>query len=438
MALGGGTFTATNKVLPGAYINFISAKRAASGLSSRGVAAMPLLLDWGISGEVFEVTQEQFLSVTECQEIFGYPNTHAKMRNLRELFKNAVKVYCYRLNGGGAKAENTFATAKYAGTRGNDFKIAVAVNVDNASDFDVTTLINDVVYEVQTVSAATALVSNAFVDFKTSATLAATAGLALTGGTNTTEITGEIYSTFLSKLEQYSFNTLGCPSADTAIHALFDNFTKRLRDEMGVKFQLIRPKSETAIDYEGVIQIGNTIVGAGATGYELVFYTTGAQANCSIYSTLMNAVYDGEYVINTNYTQSQLEGFIRSGIYTYHRNGSEICVLEDINSFTAFADGKEKDFSENQVIRVLDQIAIDVGSKIFNARYLGKINNDADGRISLGNDIARHHESIAGAIVDYSPDDTVVTNGKDGKVIVMDSIKPNQAMKQLYMTVVVG
>ncbi|HBF6506491.1 TPA: phage tail protein, partial [Clostridioides difficile] len=47
MALGGGTFVTQNKVLPGSYINFVSATRATSSLSDRGIVAMPLELDWG-------------------------------------------------------------------------------------------------------------------------------------------------------------------------------------------------------------------------------------------------------------------------------------------------------------------------------------------------------------------------------------------------------
>lgn len=440
MALGGGTFTAYNKPLAGAYINFISAKRAAARSSTRGVAAMPLLLDWGPSGEIFEVTQDQFLSVTECDKIFGYQNTHAKMKDLRELFANAIKVYCYRLNGGGVKAENTFATAKYAGIRGNDFKIVIAVNVDDETKYDVKTLIDDVVYETQTVAAATALVSNAYVDFKTGATLAANAGLALTGGTNVTTITGEIFSTFLSKLEQYSFNTLGCPSVDTTVHALFDNYTKRLRDEMGLKFQTVRPKSATAVDHEGVIQIGNTVTDAGATGYDLVFYTTGDQAACSIEATTANSVYTGEYTINTNYTQTELATLKDSGVYMYHRNGSDICVMDDVNSFTSFTEAKGASFAENQVIRVLDQIAIDIGSLIFNKKYLGKINGDTDGQISLWNDIVDHHAKTLGkAIKNFDPADIVVTGNEAGdQVYVADAVTPNKAMRQLYMTVVVN
>ncbi|MEO1815250.1 MAG: phage tail sheath N-terminal beta-sandwich domain-containing protein [Acetobacterium sp.] len=438
MALGGGLFTAYNKKLPGSYINFISAKRAAATLSDRGVAAMPLLLDWGISGEVFEVTQEQFYSV-DCAKIFGYPFSHEKMKNLRELFKKAVKVYCYRLDGGGVKASNTFATAKYTGTRGNDIKIVVAVNVDDVTKFDVKTLVDDAVFETQTVATAAGLVSNAYVDFKTGATLAANAGLALSGGTNITDITGELFLTFLSKLEQYSFNTLGCPSTDVLVHALFDSYTARMRDTIGVKFQTVRPKSTTAVDHEGVIQIGNTVTDAGATGYELVFYTTGDQASCAITGTTLNSKYIGEYIIDTDYTQNELETFIDDGVYVYHRNGSDICVLDDINSFTSFAPGKEKDFAQNQVIRVLDQIAIDVGSLIFNKRYLGKINGDKDGQVSLWSDIVKQHEMMGKAIKNFNPTDVVVS-GNDGgdEVYVTDAVTPNKAMRQLYMTVVVN
>jgi hypothetical protein len=52
MALGGGTFLTQNKILPGAYINFISAARASATLSDRGIATMPLIMDWGVQTAV--------------------------------------------------------------------------------------------------------------------------------------------------------------------------------------------------------------------------------------------------------------------------------------------------------------------------------------------------------------------------------------------------
>lgn len=45
MALGGGMYTVQNKLLPGAYINFVSAARASATLGDRGTAAFPLSLD---------------------------------------------------------------------------------------------------------------------------------------------------------------------------------------------------------------------------------------------------------------------------------------------------------------------------------------------------------------------------------------------------------
>ena len=56
MALGGGSFTTQNKVLPGTYINFVSAASSTPELSERGIATMPLELDWGKEGSVFTVS----------------------------------------------------------------------------------------------------------------------------------------------------------------------------------------------------------------------------------------------------------------------------------------------------------------------------------------------------------------------------------------------
>ena len=87
MALGGGNFISQNKVLPGTYINFVSAAHASAALSDRGYAAMPLVTGWGIEDEVFTVTSGDFQK--NSLEIFGYPYTHEKMKGLRDLFANA-------------------------------------------------------------------------------------------------------------------------------------------------------------------------------------------------------------------------------------------------------------------------------------------------------------------------------------------------------------
>ena len=47
MALGGGIWTSQNKILPGTYQNFVSAKVTGIGAGDRGVCAIPFTGDWG-------------------------------------------------------------------------------------------------------------------------------------------------------------------------------------------------------------------------------------------------------------------------------------------------------------------------------------------------------------------------------------------------------
>lgn len=44
-----------NKVLPGAYMNFISVAQASATLSDRGLATIPLPMNWGPEGKIFTV-----------------------------------------------------------------------------------------------------------------------------------------------------------------------------------------------------------------------------------------------------------------------------------------------------------------------------------------------------------------------------------------------
>jgi len=438
MALGGGTFISQNKVLPGAYINFVSAARAGSVIGERGVSAMPFELDWGNESDIFTVERADFEK--NALTLFGYDYGNVKLKNIREVFKRARTLLCYRLNGSGVKAANTFATARYSGVRGNDLKTVISSNVDVPASFDVKTLIDNVVVNSQTVVTAAGLKDNDFVTFKPGAVLAVNAGLALTAGTNAAIVAGTAYAAFLSKIESYSFNTLGCPTNDVTVTALFINFTKRLRDELGVKFQTVLPVTATIPDHEGCIVIPNTVNDVGAPAHALVYWTTGAQGACEINKSLTNALYDGEYTINTVYTQSQLEAFIAAGIFAFHKVGTGVRTLDDVNSFTSFTADKTADFGSNQAIRVIDQIANDV-ALIFNTNYLGVIPNDESGRISLWNDIVKHHKDLEQirAIENFDPALVIIEEGDTKKsVVISDVVTVTNCMTQLYMTVVVA
>ncbi|UWD48754.1 phage tail sheath family protein [Clostridioides difficile] len=436
MALGGGIFVTQNKVLPGAYINFISAKRATSTLSDRGIVAMPLELDWGIDEEIFQVTSDDFEKYST--KFFGYDYTHEKLKGLRDLFKNIKLGYFYKLNKG-VKASCTIATAKYSGIRGNDLKIIVTTNIDDNTKLDVVTLLDNKKLDTQIAKVITDLVDNDYVTWKKEATLEATAGLTFTNGTNGEAVTGAEYQAFLDKIESYSFNALGCLSTTAEIKSLFVEFTKRMRDKVGAKFQTVLYKKNDA-DYEGIVSVENKIKDTGLLESSLIYWTTGAIAGCDINKSNTNKRYDGEFDVDVNYTQIQLEEALKTGKFIFHKVGDEVHVLEDINTFVSFTDDKNDDFSSNQSVRVLDQIANDIAT-LFNTKYLGKVPNDKAGRISFWNDVVKHHKELENirAIEDFKTDDVNVELGNDKKtVIVSDAVKVINAMSKLYMTVSVS
>ena len=427
MALGGGSFTVQNKVLPGAYINFVSLAAASATLSDRGIATMPLELDWGVEGEVFEVTNADFQK--ESMKIFGYDYAHEKLKGLRDLFKNIQTLYAYRLNGGGTKASNTYATAKFGGVRGNDIKIVIQANVDDTSLFDVKTYVGTIVVDSQTVKDASELVANDFVTFNAEASLSAIAGVALEGGTNAT-VDGTAHQTYLDKIESYSFNAIGVVTTDDTIKSLYINFCKRMRDEIGVKFQAVVYNANKP-DFEGVVNVKN--------GVDLVYWVTGIIAGCAINKSNTNKLYDGEFVVDVNYTQTQLATAIKNGEFTLHKVGSDVRVLEDINSLVTTTEEKGEVFKDNQTIRVIDQKANDI-AVLFNTKYLGVVPNDAAGRISLWSDVVKQCELMQSirAIENFSDEDVSVEKGESKKsVVINDAIEPIGTMTKLYMTTVI-
>lgn len=436
MALGGGTFRAQNKVLPGAYINFVSASKASATLSDRGVAALAVELDWGADGEVFAVTSTDLEK--ESMRLFGYAYTDEKLKGIRDLFRSGLRTaYLYRLNSG-SKAANDFAEARFSGVKGNDITIAIAANVDDSTAYDVRTLFGTKEVDTQTVKTAADLADNDFVVWKKGTTLASTAGTKLTGGANKSAVTGDDYQTFLDKIESFSFNTLGCLTADDAICALFTQFTKRMRNDVGVKFQTVL--YQTAADCEGVISVENSVVDEGWPASSAVYWVTGAEAGCAVNKSLTNVKYDGEFAVNAAHKQSELEAGIKAGKFMLHKVGDEVRVLSDINTFVSVTDEKSADFSENQTIRVLDQIGNDIAI-LFDAKYLGSVPNDSAGRMSLWNDIVKHHQGLQDirAIENFVGDHVTVEAGDTKKaVVVTDHVTPVNAMTQLYMTVIVA
>ena len=433
--LGGGTFVTQNKTLPGAYINFVSATTNSNVMSARGIGAMCFSSDWLAQSVVTEITAEDFL--TNSIKILGHDYGDDSMLVLREFFKNGSKLYAYNLNGGGIKANNTYCTAKNAGTRGNDLKTVIAKNVDNTNLYDVSTYLGTMLVDKQTVATAKDLVGNDFVTFQPSASLAVTAGTNLTGGTNGTFNETQVAQNFINALEPYSFNGLCVVTDNSSVNSLLAAYTKRMRDSIGKKFQAVVFDTDNNYDYEGVIVVPNQ---SDEDDGVVVAWVLGATCSCEINKSLVNTTYNGELEIDSNYTQLELEDFIKNGLFVFNKVGAEIRVLKDINSLKTTTDEKGDVFKNNQTVRICDQIATDYAN-IFNTRYLGKVPNDKSGRSALANDFTKYCNDLMTirAIEDFTSDDIVVDIG-DTKtsVVATNTIKVVNTMEQLYMKVVIN
>lgn len=427
MALGGGTFLVQNKVLPGAYINFVSRPRAMGVMGERGVVCMGMELDWGPQ-EMMTVEAADFQ--TNAMEVFGFGYSHDKMKDMRELFCGAKTAKIYRINSGTAataKIGELTVTAKYGGLRGNDLRVVVAENVDEEGMFDVATYMDMEQVDVQTVANIDSLEENKFVKFSGTGALTPTAATPLTGGT-TEEVSGSGYTDFLEAAEKEDFNVLAYNGTDEVTKKLFVSFTKRLRDEEGVKFVTVLYDYPQA-DYEGIISVG--------TAKELVCWTAGMEAGAAVNESLTNRKYDGEYEVDAKDTKSNFIKGIQAGKFLFYDDGGEVRVLRDINCFTSFESNKNSDFSSNRVVRVLDSIANDV-ARIFSQYYLGKRSNNADGRNLLKAEIIAYHEQLLQleAIENFTSEDITVQQGVEKQdVVVYESVQPTDAMEKLYMRV---
>ena len=115
-------------------------------------------------------------------------------------------------------------------------------------------------------------------------------------------------------------------------------------------------------------------------------------------------------------------------------------ICTDINTFTSITVDKQKYFSKNRVMRVLNQFCNDV-YKQFSLYYIGKINNNEDGRNLLKGWIVGYLNEMQanGGIQNFEADDIQVSAGTDVDAVVVNAaIQPFDSVEKIYMTVTVS
>ena len=440
--MAGGTWKIQNKVRPGAYLNFIPVIEPEVILADRGIATMPLVMDWGPENTIIEVLSSDLVDGKSMAKI-GYTAADAESLLFRLCLNHCYKLLAYRINSGGDKATvtlgNLTATAKYSGLRGNNISIAV---IENDTDFDVVTYVDGVEQDRQTVDAIAGLTANDWVVFSGTGALAAVVATALVDGTNGT-IGANAYPTYFEAMKTQSWQVMGIPSSDAALPPLLKDYIVDLRDNKGKKVQGVA--YNYLADHEGMISSKQGYKTATETisAVNFVAWVTGASALAKANESNTYKLIDGATEIMGPMTDDEIEAALQEGWYVVaKRTDGKIIIEQDINTLITYTAGvKSKAFCKNRVMRTLDDIGTKI-TNIFETGYSGKVNNTAAGRDLFKSDIIKYCQALQAesAIQSFdSQNDITISQGNDiDSVLVGLNIQPVDSMEKLYMTVEVG
>lgn len=456
--MAGGTWTAQNKVRPGAYINFKAVPAYSSNLGTRGVMTMPVALTWGPQKEVIELFSTDLVDGKSLAKI-GYSAADAESLIFRQALSNCYKAYIYRLDVGGNKATVTSggltATAKYPGTSGNQVSFAVVANVADSSVWDVVTYFKGAEKDRQVVSKTGAIAdlkSNAFIDWSGSIPTNAVAAVKLVDGANGTVSADTFIAEdgYLNKIKAYSWNTMAIPQDDntitTSLKTSIVAFIRGLRDDEGKKVQVVLHNDDS--NYEAVISTQQGYKTADETVDPFMFtaYVAGLTAGSEVNISNTYKVIDGAVGIvykegvGPFYHKEIVEMLAKGQLVLTTRQDGAVVIEQDINTLHNPYPTPDVNytFSKNRVIRTLDAIGNEIAN-LFEVFYIGKYNNNETGRSVFKADIIHYFFGLQelGAIQDFDPElDVVVEQGEAiDSVVVSVAVQPVDSMEKLYMTV---
>lgn len=438
----GGTWVSENKIRPGAYIN-VKTNMVESRVSDRGTVALPLVRNWGEASFVSVSGDSDFL------ELLGYEADAAELMPVRECLKHAQTVKVWSLNNG-TQAQATVGgmtvKAVCGGSRGNDLAVRVVAETTEqegaTTEYTVSTLLDGKVMDSQRVTAAADLQKNRWVAFGSGGNLQNSVQVQLSGGTDGTVELSD-YLDFLTAAETEDFDVMAVDSALTTVKAAVVTFIKNLREEEGRCVQAVLGDYAEA-NHEGIISVKNGVVLADGTilnNYQTVYWVAGATAGAAANESNTYALYEGSVDVDERYLNSEVNAALREGSFLFTKTADGAVVEQDINTFTDFSAEKSSVIRKNRVLRVLDTLVTDV-QQMFRTYFLGKVNNDTDGRNLFKAQILAYLEELQAMSAITNLDkkqDVVITGGKETDSVVVElAVMPVDSIEKLYMTVVVS
>lgn len=437
--MAGGIFNEQNKVRPGVYQNIKTNKLRSVNDRVEGIVAIALSLDFGQEETIIKINNQ-----TDIYNKLGHTINDNQMLLLREIMKNTEKILVYRLNKGekakGTISDNITVEAKYSGTRGNDISLIIASNVEESTKYDILTYLDGNLVDSQTVSNYEEFKENNYIKITGTGKISDVVTLKLTGGTSG-EVTDEdtAYSEFLEALELEDYNYIAYTGTSDDVKALIVAFVKRMNDEEGIRAKAVM--GEYKADYEKVITIKNGVIledGTELTNAECAAYFAGLSANSDINQSNTYAQYEGAIDTKPRLNNADTIAALQAGNIVFTRRNDDTVIIEqDINSLITYTVDKNSDFAKNRFIRATDDLLSDIKTTFENT-FVGKINNDDDGRnILRASIIEKVKEKVdRGAFQNFTEDDVVVQAGNNtDSVIVTVGVQPIDSIEKIYMNV---
>lgn len=417
--------------LTGAVINVYSEKTLAIQSGSRGICVTAMESDWYDDGVMGKFSQGD-----DCERLFAHEID--EMIYLREIMKRASKTYIWPLNTGGKSAsgqmgEDITVSAEKTGARGNDITVTCT---EYGGLWQIKTFLAGNAVDSQTVSDISQFEENGFIRFSGSGELSA-ATVTLAGGENG-EVTEGAWDKFLAELEFLKYNVIAYTGSDSAVKGKIANFVKRQRDDEDNFIQACM--GNYAADHEGIISFANGVVledGTRLDADEVSAWLAGATAAAEINESLTYDCYDGAVSVTGEMSRSEQLEKKEQGLGCFIMNNGKVKAESDINTLVSFTVKKQKDFSKNRVIRVLDGICSDIKS-VFDSSFAGSESNSNSGRNRFKASICDYMTALEEkeAIEDFSADDVTVEAGADKDAVVVSlRVKPVDSMEKAEITV---
>ncbi len=399
------------KIRPGVYVRVTNIGEPPEAIIPQGIVAALFRASWGPLGEVTYLESAEAVTST-----FGSDGTTDAVI---EAFRGGCRrVVAYRLGSGGQKAIINLQdsekanvvnlTAKYEGTRGNNFSVNVRDSlVDDTKRelllYEGATLRQTITFakgsgEPQALVDAIAASNSPYITATKiadgSGTLATVTQQPLTGGQDPT-VNGESYSEGLSAIEAIDWNVLAVDSEDPVTHAVVQTYIDRVRNEgkrvLGVvgeptsvplATRLVRAR---AFNDPAIIYVANGFRGRDDVtreGYKAAARVAGMVASAQITESLTHYVVRGATELVGALTNAEIEQAIQSGALIFTMSAQKQIHIEyGINTFITVTADMDAGWKKIRRVKTRDNLMDRIAGTW--DPLIGKINNSPDGRATL-------------------------------------------------------